>query len=1567
MAAIKKANKKLLLEMAERNNVLVDPTTSIQEIRRSLIAALGQHDNEDSAQQVMTDNTDSDEVSNEGVRNHGEATDKASADSNLSFDQTLTLRKLEMEFEDHRLAREADLEERRLAREADLEERKIERERAFELEKLKLEYESRAAGTARIHPGTQVNGETGFRLNDGYRSVPNFDEAEVEMFFSQFERVAHELKWPQQFWHILVQSRFRGKANQVYNALDGDQVRDYDLLKTQVLRAYQLTNEAYRQKFRNAKKLDSETFSEFVFRKESMFDRWVRTEDIGLDYQKMRELIIMEEVQNCLPVNVRVHLDDQKVNSLKDIGSAADRYVLVHKSASSQATQGTKHYDNRNQFSAPPFKKPYPNTNGFRNGQFRRTEAKTSIPATTPHRLSVEAKSFRPKCGYCGMTNHLIGDCFARKRDNEKVVGFVGNRVSPAIPGNMKINKYMSGGRISEGPDPSTPRSVALFRDTGAWQSLITREAVKHPELSETGRSVVIQTVGGEYCTLPLHRFQIQSQFVTGEVLLGVIDRLPMAGTDILLGNDLTDSCCHSSRTKTLEVRNRPEENDSTGDIAVYPACVTTRSMSKGVMRQPVEEIDLMDSCFDRMVEETSHGSNKTEDRLEGDTTSSKKATVEEAELLDSVDKLTGISWDKLSLCSEQKADVTLQYAWDKVVDEKHIEQERECFYVHKGVLMRKCGMEIDQDGSALDVGVKYQVVVPNIYRQELLSLGHESLFAGHLGRRKTLDRVSSDYYWPGMYRDTEKYCQSCHVCQVVGKPNQGIPPAPLKIIPMTGEAFSKVIIDIVGPLPKTSQGNQYLLTIMCANTRFPEAIPLRKVTAAVVTKQLIKYFTMTGLPQEIQSDQGSNFMSKLFQQVMVLLGIHQVRSSAYHPASQGALERFHQNLKSMLRCYCQEHEKDWDQGVPYVLFAARDAKQESLGFSPFELVYGHTPKGPLKLLKASWLDNHQTETMLDYVARIKDRLWQATELARQHLKQAQLTTKVKFDRKAVVREFKPGDKVLLYLPIPKSSLQTKYFGPYTVRRRVSDTGYVIDTPDRGRRVRYCHVNLLKAYTERPLSQPVMTITEVGSDTQQLDLDTADVKLRNSEILTKLDQEFAHLPADEQVELKQLIGDYLTLFPDVPSVTNTLIQDVDVEGASPIKKHAYRMNPQKREYLRKEIQYLLEHNIIEPSHSDWSSPCLLVPKANQTYRVVADLRSVNQLIKADAHPLPRIDDCIDSIGNAKHITKLDLLKGYYQIGLTERAKRILTIVTPDGLYQFRVMPFGLKTAPAAFQRLMNYVLADLPSVSVYLDDVIIASNTWQEHLLTLREVFSRLKQANLTVNLAKCEFGKAQVTFLGHVVGLGQVAPITAKVDDMKKFPPPSNQRAVRRFLGMVGYYRKFCPNFATVAAPITALLRKGHRFQWTQECMDAFQLLKTMLCSSPVLAAPNFDKPFKLAVDASAVGSGAVLFQEDDQGFDHPVSFTSKKFNRHQCNYSTVEKEALGLIQALKHFEIYLKMALHKVMVYTDHNPLTFIHRMKETNQRVLRWSLMLQEYPISIQHIAGKHNVVADTLSRQ
>ena len=335
---------------------------------------------------------------------------------------------------------------------------------------------------------------------------------------------------------------------------------------------------------------------------------------------------------------------------------------------------------------------------------------------------------------------------------------------------------------------------------------------------------------------------------------------------------------------------------------------------------------------------------------------------------------------------------------------------------------------------------------------------------------------------------------------------------------------------------------------------------------------------------------------------------------------------------------------------------------------------------------------------------------------------------------------------------------------------------------------------------------------------------------------------------------------------------------------------------------------------------------------------------MNSVTKTDTFPIPRMDDCNYKVGKAKYVTKFDLLKGFWQVPLTDRAKEISPFVTPDGFYQYKVMPFGMKNAPASFQCLINKFIVDPEGCEAYIDDVIIYSDTWEEHLRIIREFFERLSRAMLTINLSKREFGQAQVTYLGHIVGQGEVKQLSAKVEAIVNFTRPESKKQLMRFPRMAGYYRKFCPNFAAVAEPLTQLLRKRIKFLWIERCDKPFEELKAMLQSAPVLTATDFKSPFKLVVDASDAASGAVLLQEDDEGVEHAVCYFSKKFNNSQKNYSTIEEECLALVLALQHFEVYVTSSSLPVVVYSDHNPLVFIHKMKDKNQQLLTWSLMLQ-----------------------
>uniref|UniRef100_A0A8C1PIS4 Integrase catalytic domain-containing protein n=1 Tax=Cyprinus carpio TaxID=7962 RepID=A0A8C1PIS4_CYPCA len=445
----------------------------------------------------------------------------------------------------------------------------------------------------------------------------------------------------------------------------------------------------------------------------------------------------------------------------------------------------------------------------------------------------------------------------------------------------------------------------------------------------------------------------------------------------------------------------------------------------------------------------------------------------------------------------------------------------------------------------------------------------------------------------------------------MVGKPNQTIPPAPLFPVPVVAEPFEHIIIDCVGPLPRSKSGCKYLLTIMCMTTRFPEVVPLCTITARTISKALVKFFTVFGLPKVVQSDQGTNFTSCMFSQVLKRLHIKHVFSSAYHPESQGTLERFHQTLKSMLRAYCFELERDWEEGIPWLLFASREVVQESLGFSPADLVFGHTPRGPLTVLKESRLSDQKCKSLPEYVTDFRTRLHRVCELAKQNLEKAQGKMNVWYDKKARERSFRPGDKVLVLLPVRGGSLQARYSGPYVVEKKLSDRDYVIHLPDCRKTSKVFHVNMIKIYHERessiekslkcvpPSIKPAEVTASVGLAVHEPLYEevgpsrcVVEGRLRNSEVLLTLSSQLSHLSAVQQTDILDLVKNLSGLFSDIPTQTSVIEHDIDVGfNTRPIKQHPYRVNPNKRSLLNKEVQYMLENQIAEPSISPWSSPC----------------------------------------------------------------------------------------------------------------------------------------------------------------------------------------------------------------------------------------------------------------------------------------------------------------------------------------------------------------------------------------
>ena len=379
---------------------------------------------------------------------------------------------------------------------------------------------------------------------------------------------------------------------------------------------------------------------------------------------------------------------------------------------------------------------------------------------------------------------------------------------------------------------------------------------------------------------------------------------------------------------------------------------------------------------------------------------------------------------------------------------------------------------------------------------------------------------------------------------------------------------------------------------------------------------------------------------------------------------------------------------------------------------------------------------------------------------------------------------------------------------------------------------------------------------------------------------------------------------------------------------------------------------MLTSKIIEPSESEWAAPLVPVKKKDNTIRLCVDYRKLNAITKIDPYPMPRVDDITDEVGRARYISTLDLTKGYWQIPVREEDRSKTTFMTPFGLYQFTRMPFGFQGAPATFQRMVDRLLNRLSEFAKsYIDDIIIFSNSWEEHCEHLKTVLGRIEEAGLTAKPRKCQLGMSECLYLGHIIGSGKVKPEKAKIQAILDFQVPVTKKDVRSFFGISGYYRRFIQDYSTIAAPLTDLTqkRKPNKVTWTRECYCAFRKLKEKLCSHPVMMSPDFEKEFVLER-----GVGAVLSQLDDEGKDHLVAYFSRKLLPRETRYSTIEKECLAIKLGIQAFDSYLLGRSFKVQ--TDHRSLEWLSRLKESNSRLTRWSLFLQSYNFSVTYRSRK-----------
>ena len=610
--------------------------------------------------------------------------------------------------------------------------------------------------------------------------------------------------------------------------------------------------------------------------------------------------------------------------------------------------------------------------------------------------------------------------------------------------------------------------------------------------------------------------------------------------------------------------------------------------------------------------------------------------------------------------------------------------------------------------------------------------------------------------------------------------------------------------------------------------------------------EELVNIFSRIGIPQEILSDRGSQFVSDLMREISRLLSVRQLQTTPYHAQCNGLVERWNGTLRRMLQKMAAERPSDWDRYIPALLFSYREVAQASLGFSPFELVYGRSVRGPMSVLRDIWSDediNEQTKTTYQYVLELRERLESTCKLAHDELRKAQENQHKWFNKKARAKHLKEGDQVLLLLPTKLNKLEMQWQGPFDIIKKVRENDYVINLDGQHKMF---HANMLRKYLVRKTIDKGMVILcgcrhleiATGGMAENDSLEEPDTCEERSDDIkycplratqTWEDVKIsADLSEDQQREVRQLLEEYSDVLTDIPGKTNLAECNIELTDDIPFRVKAYPVPYALKKETDKEVTEMMKADIIESSVSEYASSPVVVRKPDGSVRYCIDFRKLNAKTVFDAEPVPNQEVILNRMGGDNFISRLDLTKGFWQVPIKEEDRKYTAFSTDQGLMQFKYMPFGLVNALAIFCRMVRKLLYDVNYVDAYVDDIVPHTATWDDHMHTLRQVLQKLRQHGLTTKPSKCEIGHAKLDLLGHVVGDGSIQPQDRKIEKIMEMRKPETKKELKSFLGTIGFHQKYIDKYAEKGKALTNLLKKGepNQIKWDAESDESFQTL---------------------------------------------------------------------------------------------------------------------------------------------
>ncbi len=1162
-----------------------------------------------------------------------------------------------------------------------------------------------------------------------------------------------------------------------------------------------------------------------------------------------------------------------------------------------------------------------------------------------------------PTCYSCGKVGHRSTECTVRKG-----AASVKKEASPKKMSVLWNTKSCSAGNVAVGLVNGVRTKVLI--DSGAELGSVPRALV--PKNVVLCNDVRVRGYGGSEKTCE----SFMCEFVVGgyrKVVKTIIDESESPGVACIVPFTLVneeEAVAYRNAVSEYEAGEKVEMNVLTRSMVREEQELDKNETEEGVIdwwsvvmpegvtdivQRPSSQPESLNMPEELSRVEEGHGVDDAEGSPEADKPQAKGSTENDELEEDSVTSFEEISAgsEVAEFCGVAKEVGPVKEGKDReefkreVMSDESLKEWRELadrvergFSWKKGMLVRTMYVTWEEHRDVL--------VLPRGYRDRVKTLGHDK--NGHLGAEKVARIVGRHFVWPGMAKDISEHCRSCALCQVKSKHRPKRAPAIER--PVLAEPFESVAVDLVGPLPKGKGGCRYILTYVCLATKWPEAVALRSITAKSVMEGLWSIFSRTSIPERVLSDQGGQFCGKVMGQLGEWLGIDKVRTSPYHPETNGAVERMHGTMKGILG-KCISDGLDWVEQLSFVMYVLRQMPHADSGYSPFDLVYGFRVRTPLDALYHGLYEAEMDKlSVCDWVMRMAERLERVRDSAALRVSKSRESRMQYLNRGTKLRVFKVGDLVLYRVPGMTCKLADSWEGPYKVLEKKGAVNYKIGKIGKEKHSKVVHVNCMKEYRERASISRLDVVVEEQSE--------------ESSILSGVCDGY------KEEDIQGLLSEFDDVFSEVPGNTDRVTMTIDTGDSQPIRQTPYSVPLGIREKVRDELKNLEDCGIIERCDSSWASPLVPVRKSDGGIRLCVDYRKVNAVTEKEPYYIPGFDEMVEKVGTGKVLSKVDLAKGFHQVLVEEKDRDKTCFVCPFGKFRFRRMPFGLTNAPSVFQRLMDGVLVGCDEFArVYIDDILVVSQDWKSHLTHLRKLFVILRQAGLTCKKIKCSFGKRTLEFLGHQIGGGQISVPAARVEAIRKHPLPKTRKQLRSFLGLVGFYRRFIRGFHRWSATLTphTSTAMSRVVSWTEPMLDAFYGLCNQLCDSVCLCVPCVSDVFVLECDASSTGVGAVLsvVRGEEQ---LPVAFFSHQLRGAQMRYSAQELEGLGVFEAIRHFAYFLYG--RRFTVITDHKGLVNMMEGRQFNRRIHNWCLKLTEFDFNVLYREGSMNVVADELSR-